>query len=356
VAALGDEDWELRAAAAHALGNLGVAAADSVQNLALVLRDRDWRVAEQVVESLSKIGAPAVPVLVQGLQDQVVAVRWGSARALGSMSSDAVEALPALSKALQDQVMQVQWAAARSIWSIGEETNYKDSAGQTAPGLIGALSDDDWVVRWSAARALGAVGDPSGDGTVSALANALQDPDSRVCEAASFALEQMGMAAREAVPALGTAATTVNDTADPSACKVIDAGGEEAAQVMLGTGWTVRWTAVRALGVVGADTDAALPPLTTALRDEEWQVRGVAALALGQFENDVPEQVVVALVESLKDEHAAVRKAAAIALGEIGPDARTAEPGLRQAMDDEDAAVRDAAEQAILKISDGSKA
>lgn len=58
---------------------------------------------------------------------------------------------------------------------------------------------------------------------------------------------------------------------------MIDAAGEAAEQILLVTGWTVRWAAVRALGVVGPNNEAALGPLMQALGDDEWQVRGVAA-------------------------------------------------------------------------------
>ena len=97
------------------------------------------------------------------------------------------------------------------------------------------------------------------------------------------------------------------------------------------TGWTVRWAAVRALGVVGKGHQDALPALTEALLDEEWQVRGVAALAIGQFGSATTSAAMSALTEKLQDENAAVRKAAAIALGEIGAQARLSIVSLRLA-------------------------
>ena len=108
---------------------------------------------------------------------------------------------------------------------------------------------------------------------------------------------------------------------------------------------------MRALGVVGAASSHALPSLTAALQDEEWQVRGVAALALGQFRNKVPEETVSELIKQLSDDHAAVRMAVASALGEIGAAARQAVSSLRDLAEDEDAAVRAAAEAAVLKLS-----
>jgi HEAT repeat protein len=116
------------------------------------------------------------------------------------------------------------------------------------------------------------------------------------------------------------------------------------------TGWTVRWASVRALGVVGAGKQEALPPLTVAMRDEEWQVRGIATLAIGQFGDRTPAATVTAVAQNLQDEHAAVRNAAAVALGEIGPPARSELTGLRAAEADEDPAVRESAGRSIRKV------
>jgi HEAT repeat protein len=349
IKALSDPDWKIRSEAAHALGNLGNDASEAVNQLAINLRDPDWRVAEQVVEALSRIGVPALPVLIEGLKATSVPVRWGSARALGTMGAGAIEAVPALAAALGDQVMQVQWASARALWAIGEQTDHQTDAG-TIQLMIQAMSDEDWVVRWAVARALGVIGDPSAATIVGALATGLADKDSRVCEAASFALEQMGPAAHEAIPALAIAAT-LTGTPGSEACTVIDAVGEASEKLVIGTGWTVRWTATRALGVVGSDSETSVAPLMVALKDAEWQVRGIAALALGQHRHQVPPEVVTALSDSLKDDQAGVRMAAAIALGQLGPSATAALPTLQEATTDTEQRVREAVDAAIVKIS-----
>ena len=173
----------------------------------------------------------------------------------------------------------------------------------------------------------------------------LKDGDSRVCEAAAFALEQMGSTAEESVIALAAAATSMN----AGFCEVIDASSEASQKILLASGWTVRWAATRALGVVGVGSTASLQPLITALNDEEWQVRGVAALALGQHEMGNTD-VVSALISGLSDEQAPVRKAAVIALGNLGELARPAISALRAAIEDDDASVTRAAEEALAKF------
>jgi HEAT repeat protein len=214
------------------------------------------------------------------------------------------------------------------------------------------MTDTDWVVRWAVARAMGVIGDPSTKNIITALAKALEDKDSRVCEAASFALEQMGPAANDAVPALGIAATTTGISSE--SCKVIDNVGAASQKLVLGSGWTVRWTAARALGVVGAENETALTPLMQAMKDEEWQVRGVAALALGQFQKQPSTEVITTLVDGLNDKEAGVRMASAIALGELGSSAgKVAIAGLQKTSADTEQRVRDAAAAAIQKITGG---
>jgi HEAT repeat protein len=106
---------------------------------------------------------------------------------------------------------------------------------------------------------------------------------------------------------------------------------------------------------VGKGNQLALTPLTVALLDEEWQVRGVAALAIGQFGTASTSGARSALADKLQDENAAVRKAAAIALGEIGAPARSSIGSLRVAEGDDNAAVRESAADAIEIILDGQK-
>ncbi|HEX6259965.1 MAG TPA: HEAT repeat domain-containing protein, partial [Woeseiaceae bacterium] len=310
-AALSASDWQLRAAAAQALGELGAEAAAALPALAAALRDRDWGVAEQVVEALSQIGAPALPVLVEALADANLPVRWGAARALGRIGAEARPAVDALAGLLEDPAMQARWAAAKSLEAI------ESDAAAAIPELAAALDDDAWVVRWAAARALGAVAaEPHLDTVADSLAAALRDRDSRVCEAAAFALEQVGPGATAAIDALSAASAHGRGEA-PEECQVIDVG-PAAEQVLMESGWTVRWAAVRALGVVGAGRAEALSPLTAALDDDQWQVRGVATLAVGGFGELATRPVISDLVEGLDDEHPAVRKATLIALRELG--------------------------------------
>ncbi|HKU17585.1 MAG TPA: HEAT repeat domain-containing protein [Steroidobacteraceae bacterium] len=347
VDSLSAPEWELQAAAVDALGALGPDAAPALPALARALRNHDWAIAEQTVEALSRIGRAAVPALADALSDDSLVVRWGAARALAYIGADSKEAVPALGRSLNDPAMQVRWAAAKALWAIG-----RPEASTSSAALAQALQDKHWVVRWSAARAMGAVA--SGDTldvAVDALAAALRDGDSRVCEAAAFSLEQIGPAARRAVAALDGAATfAASKDAKEAVCKVIDVG-PVAQQVLMDSGWTVRWASVRALGIVGSSDPAALPALVKAMEDDEAQVRGVAALAIGQFRGPMTAAAVAAVTARLRDDAWPVRKAAALALGSIGPRGGVTPASLQAARSDQDQRVREAAAEAITKLT-----
>ena len=107
---------------------------------------------------------------------------------------------------------------------------------------------------------------------------------------------------------------------------------------------------VRRLAAIGPASKPAVPKLSEALNDFEWQVRKPAAEALAAI-GPASKPTVPTLVELLHDEEWHVRKAAAQALGAIGPDAAKAIPTLKEALDDFEEQVCDAAAEALKKIA-----
>ncbi|HEX6260783.1 MAG TPA: HEAT repeat domain-containing protein, partial [Woeseiaceae bacterium] len=93
--------------------------------------------------------------------------------------------------------------------------------------------------------------------------------------------------------------------------------------------------------------------LTAALDDDQWQVRGVATLAIGGFGELATRPVISDMAEGLDDEHPAVRKATLIALRELGSPAAFTVTAVRAAVDDADEAVREAA-RATLREFEGT--
>ena len=102
--------------------------------------------------------------------------------------------------------------------------------------------------------------------------------------------------------------------------------------------------AATALSKAGAP---AVPPLLEALEDEQYPVRQVAALALGEIGD---ARAMAGLMESLRDRHEAVRQAGAVSLGKLR--ATEAVDALLAALNDEAEIVRRAAVNALGMIGD----
>jgi hypothetical protein len=116
IQALGDSDWDVRRAAAEALGDLGDPQA--IPALIKALGDSDWVVRRASAEALGKLGDPqAIPALIKALGDSDWVVRRASAEALGAIGDP--QAIPALIQALGDwRSENVRRAARQAIQQI----------------------------------------------------------------------------------------------------------------------------------------------------------------------------------------------------------------------------------------------
>lgn len=157
-AALRDGDGDVRAAAARALSKIGVprdpsiqawhavalhrwddaVGAESIEPLAVALRDRDERVRQAAAKALERIGIPVNPQV--RAWHAVVMRRWDEAIAIGEA---AVEPLVI---ALKDEEISLRAAAAHSLGNITDP--------RVIPPLIEALNDSVWEVRKASAEAL----------------------------------------------------------------------------------------------------------------------------------------------------------------------------------------------------------
>jgi HEAT repeat protein len=328
---LEDHNDDVRRAAASVLGEIGDFQA--TPHLIRVLEDKDHNTRQAAVRALGKISDPrATPYLIQRLRDKNCHVREAVVRVLGEI--DAPQVVPHLIQALEDRDSNVRGAAA---WALGEI-----GGPQAVPYLIHALKDGEQLVREAAAAALGEIGDLQ---AIPYLIQALRDEERWVCQAAAEALGKIG---------------------PPSTLHLVRALGHKE--------WSVRQAAVEALGEIG-DPQAA-PYLIQALGDAEWSVRqaveealvkiGPSATshlvqALGNEDSSVREAVARALraigdslaaphlTQALEDEEWFVCQAAAKALGEIGPPAI---PHLVQVLEGKDSRARQAAVEALGEISD----
>lgn len=124
--ALGDPEVRVRTVAAYALGSMGTVAASAAPELRRELESTDpvlrvasaWALVH--VSQRSDLVAPEVlPVLLQGLKNQSVAVRRGSAEALGRLGKAARSAEGALRVAARDPDESVRNAGLAALERIG---------------------------------------------------------------------------------------------------------------------------------------------------------------------------------------------------------------------------------------------
>jgi HEAT repeat protein len=131
---------------AKTLGKMGVKNGIPILIQALNVMDRD--VHELAVSGLIKIGAAAIPALIEALKDKDNQIRISAAWALGSIGETAKAAIPALIEALKDHNSRFRAIAGEALGAIGGE------AKAAIPALMEALKDKDRIVRRSAAEAL----------------------------------------------------------------------------------------------------------------------------------------------------------------------------------------------------------
>ena len=132
--------------------------------------------------ALRKIGEPAVPALVELLQDSNPEIRRRAAGALLGMGPKAKGAVPALVEALENSDSELRQKAALILGQIGP------AAKEAVPDLTEALEDPEPRVRVAAATSLGWLGAKE---AVPALQTALKDTNKAVQKASREALRKI---------------------------------------------------------------------------------------------------------------------------------------------------------------------
>ena len=92
-----------------------------------------WTDQEAAADALGRIGAAAVPALVETLQNPSAAARLKGVEVLGRMGADARDAVPQLVRLLDDPDPAVRKAAARTLGRIGP------AAHEAVPALMKSL-------------------------------------------------------------------------------------------------------------------------------------------------------------------------------------------------------------------------
>ncbi len=319
IKALDDGNGNVRRTAAEALIKIPSEADMIIPALVGALKHGDYTF--QV--ALRKMGAPAVPALVEALKDERWVARKGAANVLGMLGRRATESAPALLEALKDERREVRAAAARALGGIGAPPD------EAVPALVHALEDEFPSVRRRAAEALGKLGTPSRP-AAPALIRASKDKHADVRGIAVWALGSICPKASDAVSAF------IHALSDKDA--------------------NVRIAAARALARSGPAAKQAAGKLIEALRDSNRSVRFLALAALGRVSGDpkgtmqASPALIRALILALKNEEGNMRSSVARALGKIEPGAKEAIPALTEALKDQYGPVRTRAAESLVKL------
>ncbi|MFL5619448.1 MAG: M56 family metallopeptidase [Gemmatimonadaceae bacterium] len=278
--------------------------ADSTVVLALIgrLRDEDADVRAAAAQALGKLeDSRAVPALLAVIADRNAKVRAAAAEALGKFTDP--RAVSGLSSLLGDSELEVRKKALEAL------SEYE--SGVPVAGILRLLSDPDAELRHDAAHALGRLGDRS---VGAGLAPLVRDPSPDVRQAAIESIANLHDAAHASaiLPALSDGNADVRHQA-------LDALGELRVSIPEGTLLALLRDAnadvrAKAAEVAGErSVIAAIPSLRRMIDDPDRDVREHAVSALADIADDA---AIAALRDGLASKDAKVRRAAAEALGE----------------------------------------
>src|SRR5262245_6242228 len=249
-----DKDPKVRERAIHNLSRLETDTSARTPTLLAALVDDNQDVRIAAGEGLLGIGAPAVPGLIQMLASQNPRDARNAAKVLGRIGADAKAAVPELIKLLKHENDEVRSAAISALGEIGAD------AKSAVPALIHVLQHDaEDDLRGIAAYNLGEIG-PDAKDAVPLLIERLKDGKNDGAgfrgSIAAGALGKIGPAAKVAIPALIEGLEQYDRVRVPLAC-------------------------VEALGEMGAEAKDAIPALIAAMQSVEKDYKAYRGEAIG---------------------------------------------------------------------------
>jgi HEAT repeat protein/beta-lactamase regulating signal transducer with metallopeptidase domain len=295
------------AAKEHAAGATQRATADSTVVVALIvrLRDEDAEVRAAAAQALGKLeDSRAVPALLASIGDRDAKVRAAAADALGRFTDP--RAVSGLSSLLADQELEVRKQALEAL------SEYE--SGVPITGVLRLLSDPDAELRHDAVHAVGRFGDRA---AAAGLVPLVRDPSPDVRQAAIEAIANLHDTAHGSaiLPALNDGNADVRQQALEALGELRVSIPESALLALLrDNDADVRSKAAEVAGE--RSVVAAIPSLRRMIDDPDHDVRENAISALSNIADDA---AIAALRAGLASKDAQVRRAAAEALGERRP-------------------------------------
>ncbi len=331
IAALQDDEDGVCKAAAYALGKLGDA--NAIEPLIKILGSgKDFlrsTVADVLVEYYD---IPWAPHLVR-IWSRESEIREAAANALGDIGD--LRAVDPLVEAILIGDSRVRFVAIKALGKLGSP--------QAVNPLMIAITDEDSIVRQAAADALVQIDNL---GVAHHIAN-LRDQNSNVRLAAVRSIEEAGDS--RAAGSLFVSLLDEDKRVRDAAIKVLNKFGDVIIPPLVSAlhddDNNIREEGVRALGEVR--DPRVIDPLIIALKDRNYHVRHEAVRTLGRLK---AQRAVNSLIESLWDEEQEVRIVAIEALENIG-DSRAVE-ALVTILNEDDDVLRRVAARTLGTIGD----
>jgi len=176
-----DSDWEVRLAAAEALGHLGDGARDMSGILTACLNDGTYPVRAKAIEALGRLGVEASQ-LPDMLNDKCQTVRIETLKVMAGMGESGQKYAAEVAALLSDALNCVKVAAARALAEMGESCQCYASV------IASFLLDEDPALRLVAVEVLPKMGS-YGAVFKDDIASLEQDPYPPVQEAATKAFK-----------------------------------------------------------------------------------------------------------------------------------------------------------------------
>jgi HEAT repeat protein len=259
-----------RYAAAEALKVLGTNAQDALPALSKTLSDPNVLLSSAAGLALGKIGPPAVPALVQALDNGDYNVRANACAALAEIGPASSPAIPRLVRILQDENGPIVSTASYTLSRIG---------GESVPALLPLLVNTNFMVRRWAVYALNYVG-PQARPAIPAVIKLLQDTNVQVRTIAVSAISAIDWNSRESGEALLAATQDAESDVKTAALAALATRPDVVIRrmpdfiEMLDSPLSqMRANAAYALGQAGEHATNALPDLRKLLNDPDPSVR-----------------------------------------------------------------------------------
>jgi len=224
IAALQNENYQVRYGAIMSLGMIGPDAAEAVDPLKDQFGKAMVHERIAIMRNIGRISHGEDVVVMLKAMLRIKDLRLDALRALMEMGPDAASAAPTIISLLTDEEEQARYEAVETLEAIGPSEG-------VVQALAGRLSDSAARVKVRAARALGKFGEAGGPAS-GALAAALTDETPEFQKAVAQSLGQIAPASRQAIPALVKALSVKDPQARSKAAWALGEFGPEASSAL----------------------------------------------------------------------------------------------------------------------------